>query len=62
MIQLRKLCLKKIFVFELTNLIDADTLIIKISQVNVSKSSKTSYFLLNRGINIIITNTVNPVV
>ena len=52
----------KIFVFELTNLIDIDTLIIKIGQVNVSKSTKTSYFLLNRGINMIIANTVNSII
>ena len=49
---IKKIMFEKIFVFELTNLIDIYTLIIKIGQVNVSKSTKTSYFLLNRGKNI----------
>ena len=44
---IKKIMFEKIFAFELTNLIDIDTLIIKIGQVNVSKSIKlvTSYLI-----------------
>ena len=48
---IRTLMLKRIFAIELTNLIDTDTLLVNIDEVNFSKSTKTNYSWLNRGAN-----------
>ena len=47
---IKKIMFEKIFVFELTNLIDIYTLIIKIDQLNFSKSTKlvTSYLIVEK--------------